>query len=351
MTTIKDVAKLAGVSSSTVSRTLAGSPLVDEKTKQKVFSAAEKLHYIPNQMARALKGGRSRTIFLIVPSVDPFFQKLITCFEEELRQRGYAMLLGVSNNDPVAEIRCFNTALSFSADGIVFVAGSDNCNHIKALIDYGIPTILINRAWDLGVSCVTNDNRSGAYTATEHLILNGHRRIVCMMRDISIQHFRERYEGCLQAFRDYQIPQSDVYFTSVDSIHDVYAETCRLIKSPNPPTAFFCTSDWLASGIYSGVMSCGLSIPDDISVVGFDNIDDSKYMIPPLTTWEHPIDRISQTAVELLLQQIESESMDWGQKVVIPSRLVERSSVRRLPGAPIGPLNRPGTGPFSQQNS
>ena len=343
MTTIKDVAKLAGVSSSTVSRTLAGSPLVDEKTKQKVFAAAERLHYIPNQMARALKAGRSRTIFLIVPSVDPFFQKLITCFEESLRQQGYAMLLGISNNDPMVEERCFNTARSFSADGIIFVAGSDNCNHIKSLLDYGIPTILINRAWDLGVSCVTNDNRSGAYTAVEHLILNGHRRIACMTRDISIQHFRERYEGCLQAFRDYQIPQSDVYFTSANTIHAVYTETCQLLKSPNPPTAFYCTSDWLVSGIYSGIIGCGLSIPNDVSVVGFDNIQDSQYLIPPLTTWEHPIDQISQTAVELLLQQIESDSTDWGQKVVIHSHLVERSSVRKLTDVPITPLTHHNT--------
>lgn len=341
MITIKDVAKLAGVSSSTVSRALADSPLVDEKTKKRVLEAAHSLQYVPNQMARALKGGKSKTILLIVPSVDPFFQKLITCFEVELRQRGYAMLLGVSNNSQAAEVQCFNTARTFFADGIIFVAGTDDCNHIKSLIEYGIPTILVNRSWDLGTSCVTNDNRYGAYRAIEHLILNGHRKIACIMRDISIQHFRERYEGCLQAFRDYGIRQDEVHFTTVSTIQEVYDEVRCLLSSPDRPTAFFCTSDWLVSGIYGGIFSSGLTIPKDVSVVGFDNIEDSRYLIPPLTTWEHPIDRIAQLAVCTLLQQIEDGQSGWGDKTVVAGHLVERDSVSQIPGTHVTPIPHP----------
>lgn len=338
MVTIKDVAKQAGVSYSTVSRALADSPLVDARTRKKIQKAAEELHYVPNQMARGLKGGKSKTILLVVPTLtNTFFPKLIMYFEEELRRRGYAMLLGVSNYSKAEEAVCFRNAQAFSADGIVYVAGTDDCAHMKTLIDgCGIPVILVNRSWDLGTTCVTNDNSCGAYKAVEYLIRQGHRRVACVMRDLSTQHFRERYEGCLQAFRDYRIPEKDVRFLYLDDAQQVYEATCKLLAGPQRPTAFFVASDWLASSVYSAAASCGYSVPQDVSVVGFDDVESSKYMIPPLTTWHHPIEQIAAVAVDRLTQQIEEGASDWGSKIVVPGRMVERSSVSAPPAEPEG---------------
>ena len=332
MVTIKEVAKRAGVSYSTVSRALADSSLVDSRTKEKVLRAAEELHYVPNQMARALKGGKTKTIYLVVPTLmNPFFPKLITHFEMNLQKRGYAILLGVSNYDREEELRCFRNARIFSADGIAFVPSSDDCQHIKSMIDAcGVPVALVDRSWDLGTTCVTTDDRHGAYQGVEYLIRHGHRRIACVVRDISTQHFRERYEGCLQALRDYNIPQEEACFINASSIQETYEATIRLLHKEKRPTAFFSVSDWLASGIYSATMQSGFSIPGDVSVVGFDNIDDSKYRIPPMTTWNHPIDRIAAVAVDMLVRQLEEGTDSWGSRIVIPGQMIERDSVSNL---------------------
>lgn len=338
MVTIKDVAKSAGVSYSTVSRALADSPLVDSKTKKKILRVAESLHYVPNQMARGLKGGKSKTILLVVPTlINTFFPQLIMYFEEELRQRGYALLLGVSNYDKAEERRCFETARTFSADGVLFVSGTDDCDHMQKLIDnFGAPVVLVNRVWNLGVTCVTNDNKSGAYHAIEHLIGRGHRRVACVIGDISIQHFRERYEGCVQAFQDNGIPLENVQFLHRETSQQVYEAACALFDGPDRPTAFFVASDWLASGVYSAAAHCGLSVPADVSVVGFDDIENSKYMIPPLTTWHHSIDEIAGIAADMQVRRIDGETQGWGSTIVVPGRLVERGSVSAPPAGADG---------------
>ena len=202
MVTIKDVAKYAGVSYSTVSRALADSPLVDAKTKKKVLRAAEEMHYVPNQMARSLKGGKSRTVLLIVPDLtNAFFPKMVTCFEENLRKHDYSILLGISDNTEEQENRCFERASSFGAEGIVWIACDENQERISNLIrSTDVPVILINREMDVDAACVTNDNRRGACAAVECLLQNGHRRVACLIRDVNQQHFKERYLGCQDAF-------------------------------------------------------------------------------------------------------------------------------------------------------
>lgn len=335
MATIRDVAKLAGVSCSTVSRAISGSTVVDNETRKRVLQAANKLHYVPTQMARGLKQRRSKMIQLLVPTItNPFFPKLIDCFSKEIDQYGYATFLSVSKSSKSEELKCVQRAREFSADGIILVASTDDCDHITAMKNYGIPMILVNRSWDLGLPSVTNDNFFGAYKAIEHLILHGHRKIVYIMSDISVQHIRERYAGCLQAFQDYGIgPEGGVYIQA-QSTKEVYDKTCRVLEENPDVTAFFVASDWMAMGVYSGVIRGGYSIPKDISVMGFDDVEDSAYMIPPLSTWHHPIETIAQIAVKKLIDHIEGRETDWDGKIVIHGRLIERNSVCQIGPAP-----------------
>lgn len=332
MVTIKDVAKYAGVSYSTVSRALADSPLVDVKTKKKVLRAAEEMHYVPNQMARSLKGGKSRTVLLIVPDLtNAFFPKMVTCFEENLRKQDYNILLGISDNTEALESRCFERASSFGAEGIVWIACDENEERINGLIQRaGVPVLLVNREMDVAATCVTNDNRRGASSAVECLLKNGHRRIACLIRDVQQQHFKERYLGCQEAFRKYNISDEEVTYICAEDTHTAYKETCRLLALPDRPTAFFVFSDWLADSVYSAAASMGLSVPQDVSVVGYDDIDRAQYMLPALTTWHHPIEQIASVSVDILMRQIEGDTATRGNHIVVPGRLVERSSVRDL---------------------
>lgn len=332
MVTIKDVAKYAGVSYSTVSRALADSPLVDVKTKKKVLRAAEEMHYVPNQMARSLKGGKSRTVLLIVPDLtNAFFPKMVTCFEENLRKLDYSILLGISDNTEAQENRCFERASSFGAEGIVWIACDENRDRINDMIRrVGVPVILVNREMDVEATCVTNDNRRGAGAAVECLLKNGHRRIACLIRDVQQQHFKERYLGCREAFQKYHISDEEVTYICAEDTHTAYEETCRLLALPDRPTAFFVFSDWLADSVYSAAASMGLSVPRDVSVVGYDDIDRAQYMLPSLTTWHHPIEQIASVSVDILMRQIEGDTATLGNHIVVPGRLVERHSVRNL---------------------
>ena len=336
MVTIKDVAKYAGVSYSTVSRALADSPLVDAKTKKKVLRAAEEMHYVPNQMARSLKGGKSRTVLLIVPDLtNAFFPKMVTCFEENLRKHDYSILLGISDNTEEQENRCFERASSFGAEGIVWIACDENQERISNLIrSTDVPVILINREMDVDAACVTNDNRRGACAAVECLLQNGHRRVACLIRDVNQQHFKERYLGCQDAFRKYGISDEEVTYLCAENTGTAYEEACRLLAAPNRPTAFFVFSDWLADSVYSAAASLGLSIPQDVSVVGFDDIALAEYLSPPLTTVKQDFPKIGAELVRLVLEQIRSTGAPpmARQRTVVPTELIVRSTT--APPAP-----------------
>ena len=330
--TIRDVAKKAGVSCSTVSRALMGNVPVKENTKRRIFEAVKEVNYRPVQSARALKMGRTKTLQLILPNnLNPFYPKLLNCLNNEIKKYGYATFLSVSNDSKEEEKMSFQMARSFSVDGIIYLPTTDDCNHMGELVSANIPTVIINRVWDLGFPCVSIDNQSGAYRTVEYLIQNGHRRIACFLGDISLQHMREREAGCRKAFRDYGIREGEARFLYGTQTYEVYEKMCSLMKEKKEKriTGCFASSDWMAVGMYSAIMKSGLSIPGDISVVGFDDIEDARFMIPPLTTWHHPVEQIAKVAVDLLIRQIE-KGEDTKEKIIIPSKIVERESVRRI---------------------
>lgn len=331
MATIKDVAKLAGVSISTVSRTVADSPLVDEQTKQSVRSAIDMLDYVPNQIARNLKSGKSHTIELIIPSIiNPYFPKLVNCVEKYLQEYEYALLLGVTNYSAQQEVRCIEQAKKYCVDGIFLVSSAVDFKHIRELSDGKAPIVLVNRVSDVGFSCVTNDNKQGSYRVIEYLVRRGHKRFACIARNTQIQHFHQRYEGCIQAFAEYNIPLSQVTFSDADNVNETYAATAALLAEDPRPTAFFVFSDELAPGVYSAAHSRGLSIPDDVSVMGFDDIDNAKFMLPALSTYQHPVEEIAREAVERIMEQIEKKKSKRERSVIIEGKIMERESVRDM---------------------
>lgn len=330
MATIKEVAKLAGVSTSTVSRTLSQKVPVDAETRGRVLDAVRRLGYRPNRLAKGLKEGGSKTLALIVPDiVNPFFPNMVKCVQKCALERKYSLILCDSAGDRRQELRHVEAMRSHYVDGVLFI-GVRGGERARLLREQGVPVVVINRESPAGIPCVTNDNRAGAYAVISHLIRNGHRRIACLTAPLEAQHYRQRFEGCLDAFREHGVDEyEDFLVHGITSVEESHARTRELLARRVRPTAIFIFTDFTATGVYSGVIESGLAIPDDVSVAGFDDILFSQYMIPPLTTYRHPVAEIASRAVAAIIDMID-DRREPERRVEISGGLVERRSVRRL---------------------
>ncbi len=328
MATIKEVAKLAGVSTSTVSRTLSQKIPVDEETRARVLEAVRSLGYRPNRLAKGLKEGGSKTLALIVPNiVNPFFPKLVQCVQKNALERGYSLILCDSAGDERQELSHLESMKSHYVDGVLF-SGVFGGERARLLREQGVPVVVVNRESQEGIPCVTNDNRLGAYTMINYLINKGHRRIACLIAPLGSQHYRQRFEGCLDAFREHGLIEYEEFLVhNIASVEESHACTRELLDRRVRPTAIFVFTDFVAIGVYSGIVESGLSIPGDISVAGFDDILFSQYLIPPLTTYKHPIETIASRVVSTLIGMIDGTG-ESEQRTEVCGELIERGSVR-----------------------
>lgn len=333
MTTIKDVAKLAGVSPSTVSRTLSNRVFVEEDTRRKVLKAVKELNYHPSSLARGLRQGRTYMLAFLVPDINSlFYPMMMKSIERYAAEKGYSLILCNNNEDIEQEKKNMNMMGSRGIDGLLCMSVEDDISHLAAFQkEREIPVVLVNRTVSEPVTSVSFDNEYGGYLMTKYLLDQGHRRIAGMFGDFGRQRFRDRYMGCKRAMEEYGVKDYKKYFIyDVDTIEEAFQRTKEVLAREDRPTAFFATMDILAIGIYSGISHSGLRIPEDISVVGFDNIFMSQYMIPPLTTYNAPVDRMAEESIDCLLAQIEKSAEV--QKVNLKGELMERRSVKRLVG-------------------
>lgn len=329
MSTIKEVAKLAGVSPSTVSRALSNRVFVEEETRQKVLKAVEELNYKPSLMAKALREGRTYTIALLVPDINSLYYPMIMkSVEKYATQSGYSIILCNNNESIECEKRNLEMLGSRGIDGILCMSVEDDIRHLlRFQKEKKVPIVLINRDFTEDISCVSMDNEYGGYLMVKHLLDMGHRKIAGMFGDFSRQRFRERYDGCKRAMEEYGVENYKKYFIyDVNTIEEAYRCTQEVMSKEDKPTAFFASLDILAIGIYSGIVETGLTIPGDVSVAGFDNIFMTAYMTPPLTTYNTPVDRLAEESVQSLIRQIEYGPA--ASRVVLRGELIERKSVR-----------------------
>lgn len=332
MSTLKDVAKLAGVSTSTVSRTLSNRVFVEEETKKKVLKAVEELNYRPNIAAKGLKSGKTFMMGFMVPDINSvFYPMIMKSIERYAAEVGYSLILMNNEEDIKKEKQALQSFMGRGVDGILCMSVEDDISHLEEFQkNQKIPVVLVNRTASKDISSVSIDNEHGGYLMTKYLLEQGHTKISGVFGDFSRQRFRERYDGCKRAMEEYGIRDYKKYFIyDVDSIEEAYLRTVEILKSEDRPTAFFASMDILAIGIYSAVSAVNLKIPEDISIVGFDNIFMTQYMIPPLTTYNPFVDSIAKNSVELLVQQIELPECEKKQ-IILEGALEERKSVRRL---------------------
>ena len=331
MSTVKDVAKLAGVSTSTVSRAISGKVFVEEETKKKVLAAAKALDYRPSILAKGLREGKTFTIAFMVPDINSlFFPMIMKSVENYAETKGYSILLCDSNEDPEKELRTIRELGDRNIDGIICMSTMDDTKSIRKIRkESAVPVTFINRRADKVVTSVSVDSVYGGYAATKYLLDHGHRKIGGIFGSLSQKRFRDRFDGCREALDEYGVEMRNEYFASgIDSIEGAYAFTEKLMQKQDRPTAMFASMDILAIGLYAGVRAAGLEIPKDVSVAGFDNIYMTEFMIPPLTTYSSPIEQMAKDAVDQLIAQMDGEQKP--KSVLLRGSLIERESVRTI---------------------
>lgn len=328
---IRDVAKYAKVSPSTVSRTLTGSAYVDPEKKARVLKAVKELNYKPNMAARVLKKGHSKLIGLVIPDItNPFYPEVVQHLENYALMHDYSMILCDSRGDSEKEAIYFQSLRDLFVDGIFYLAATENVDHIKPYVGE-IPLVIINRDFDINAPCINIDNQDAAHQAMGHLLENGHRNILVMISGTERQYNQNRLEGVELALRDYDMTLDDIKIvrgigTESDALEKVY----EVMRGPDRPTGIFLFNDFMAFGVYKGIRKAGFHIPDDVSIVGFDDIPHMKFLDPSLTTIRHAVKDVSSIIFDTLLEQMESNTIAEHSYVEYPCELVIRDSVRDI---------------------
>lgn len=338
--TISDVAAAAGVSTATVSRLLSGVSRGRPRTRARVLAAVEALDYRPSGVARSLKLRSTQMLGLVITDItNPFFPELVRAVEDEARALGYALLLGNSAADPARELAYLELLAARRVDGLIIAAADVPERHGAWLARTTLPVVLINgESPDGAHPAAISDNRGGGRLAAEHLLALGHRRLALITVAEPDRAARDRAEGIRDALTAAGLDSADpaALAVAVGARHVSGGEAAMaaLLRRDPSPTAVLCHNDVMAIGALRAVRADGRRVPDDISVIGFDDIDLAAYTEPPLTTIAQETGQLGRWGVEQLVALIGAgragTTATPSPPVRIPTRLVARHST----GAP-----------------
>ncbi|MCV9885354.1 LacI family DNA-binding transcriptional regulator [Metabacillus halosaccharovorans] len=326
--TIKDIAKIANVSHTTVSRALNNSPLIKENTKQKIIQIANQLNYSPDVHARSLVLQKSYTIGLFFTSISngtssSFLSETIKGVNTVINENYNLFIKGIQ------DIKDYSMITPKRFDGIILMSQSDIDNaFIYHVIEKKIPLVVLNRQIEeRSVVNVLSNDQEGVYEAIQLFIKHGHRDIAIIEGTPHFKSAQERKEGYLKALMEYQLPILSEYMVKGNyNMESGYEGMKKLLSLDNYPTAVFCSNDDMAIGAMKAINEYGLMIPEDISIIGFDDIGFSEYTSPALTTVKRPIEEISIAGAEKLLQVMDAGNEEDG-PIFLTTNLVRRHSV------------------------
>jgi LacI family repressor for deo operon, udp, cdd, tsx, nupC, and nupG len=331
MITLRDVAKLANVSTATVSRVLAHSDHVSEETRKKVLEAIQALNYHPNLLGRQLRKRETRTILVVVPDItNPFFSQVLRGIEQVALEHGYRVLLGDTQNDSQRELDYLDHLFYRQVDGAIMLTARTPPPVIEELAEEYPVVLACEYLEGSRIPTVSIDNISSARKMTEHLIQLGHRRIAHLSGPMHVILSRDRLKGYQQAMATYELDLDPVLIQEGDfSYASGFNLTEKLLALQTPPTAIFAANDEMAIGAIKAIKQQGLRVPDDIAVAGFDDIQMSSIFEPALTTIAQPVFEIGSTAMELLVRLMEKKEV-MKQRFVLEDRLIIRQSCGAL---------------------
>lgn len=339
--TITEIAHLAHTSTATVSRVLSGSDYpVSEQLRNAVQQAAKDIGYVPNAFGQSLKSGKTKDIGVIIPNfTNPFYMELISGIESVCRDHGYNPIICSSNNSATQEMDNIELLRKKCVEGLILSSIYKSTIDIRSALSVHRNVVLFDQGTTLGdVDYVTFDFESGGYMAVTYLLEKGHRNITFLTAPLENRASRRAlYRGCQRAIRDWNTPATCTLLVEDVPVND-YARweyengqqlANHLLQLPERPTAAFVYNDMTAIGVTSQLMKQGVRIPEDISVIGFDDIIISEFAHPPLTTIRQPAYETGKLATQAIIDKIE-ERRQTSCRITLTPQLIERDSVSVL---------------------
>ncbi len=329
-TTIRDVARLSGVSPMTVSRVINDSERVSPETRKRVEDAISELGYVPSRLARGLSRQRTGTLAVIVPDVaNPFFTAVVRAAEEVARRADYHVILCDTRADLSAERDVIEELIAHRVEGMVIAPVSDrSATHLRRLAEFGVPFVLIDRTIP-GVDCdvVLGDSSGGARQLVDHLVSLGHRRIGFIVESDDVSTARDRRRGYEAALTAAGIAFDPALVAqAAPDPSGGSAGMTRLLELEDRPTAVFTVNNLVALGAIEAVRAAGLEVPDDVALVCFDDIEYASRLYPFLTAMEQPAQTFGTLGTQLLLERIEGRGPERRHEIVLPGEFIIRKS-------------------------
>lgn len=332
MPTMRDVAASAGVSVATVSHVINGTRFVDPQTVDRVRAAIETLGYRPNSLARGLRRNETGIIGMLLPdNSNPFFGEIARAIEDVGFTEGYNVILCNSDGSEAKEAAYVDTLLSKQIDGIILISSGNNFTPLRLILDAGVPCVVIDRELgDLPVDQVLIDNEQGGYLAGQYLTNLGHERIGYIAGPNQLNLSAQRLTGFRRALAEVGVALPDEACIQGDFYYSGGAEGMRgLLQRNLGLTAIFAANDRMAVGALSVLLRAGLQVPQDVSIIGYDDIPLSNAIWPSLTTIAQPKVEMGQAGISLLLERIRKRNIDLPpRRAMLSVRLIERESCR-----------------------
>ena len=328
--TIYDVAKQAGVSIATVSKVVNNKGRIGEQTKKKVISIMKELNYQPNAFAAALTGKSTQTIGVIIPDLaNPYFAELAKCLEDEAHKMGFSLMICSTDNNSEKEETYINLFIRKKVDGCILASTLSNPQLVTELAIQYMPVVLAGQAiLEKDLPAVSVHDQQGGYIATTHLTALGHQRIAIIMEPKAFSSL-ERLKGYKKALKEAGLIYDENLVLKADATLTGGADAFRLfVDMEQPPTAIFACNDVLAIGVCQEAHRASIHIPDELSIIGFDNTILASVTSPPLTTVAQPLREMSRQMITTLLTS--SNEKRGNQQFVFEPQLVNRQSTAKL---------------------
>lgn len=330
MASIKDVALRAQVSTTTVSHVVNRTRFVSDKVRTEVEAAIRELGYVPSAVARSLKSNTTKTIGMLIPNCsNPYFAEIVRSVEDHCFGAGYTLILCNTDDDPHRQGVYLQVLSEKRIDGMIIISTGEDQDLLRLLQGLPIPTVLLDREID-EVHCdlVETAHVPGGLMATQHLIDLGHRRIACLAGPADLTSSTQRIEGWRSALAQHGLTQesADLLWHSDFSSQGGFTTMQSILASPQRPTAVFVCNDLMGMGALSAAHEAGVRVPQDMSLIGFDDIELARFASPALTTIAQPKHRIGVTAVDMLLERIQGGRVQARQVRLQPELIVRHST-------------------------
>jgi LacI family transcriptional regulator len=350
MSTISDVAKRAGVSAMTVSRVVNGTGYTSADTRARVEAAIEELGYVPNALARQLRSKRTKSIALLVADIsNPFFTTIARGVEDFFNGHGYSVMFCNTDEDVAEEEQYLLMLIERQIDGVLLVPARSSGESFDLLRAHRVPVVAIDRrVASRDVDSVRCDSEAGAHALVQHLVELGHRRIAVLTGSAAISTSIDRVAGARRALEEagLELPDSLVHYGGYNFGKSNQADGHRMAfemleADGERPTAVFCANNFIAFGAIRALREKGVRVPDDMSVVAFDDLPEEWVSEPFLTVARQPAYEIGRSAATLLLDHITGAHQPHGESVVLPFELI----IRRSSAPPLGAVSSPAIAP------